>query len=379
MASNTMHISPPYPPTHAGIGLTPTNDVDTPITAVFLVLFLLSAITHMTILQINFRRGQKFLMSGMAFGFSFTRVITCIMRIVWASYPSNVKIALAAQIFVAVGTILLFLINMIFTSRLLRARHTWAWNTWIRNTFRVAYVSLFVGLIMIITVTVDRFFTRNPHVLRIDRVVQLVISTYFAVYAFMPIPLLALRLFLPPTPLTVQGRRRNAVEKFGTGRFRTKVRLVLFASLILTLGAAFRAGTEYKPRLVHDPAWYHNKYCFYFFDFTIEIIVLYVFAALRVDRRFIVPNATKAQGDFRAGGPGGMPVKGEEGARAVRWEWMRGWKGEWREWDVEGEDDVFLEAETAVNSSASGGVTPEVLSSREDVDVEMGATEFPTM
>ncbi|RAL61015.1 hypothetical protein DID88_010111 [Monilinia fructigena] len=67
MASNDTIMSPPYPPKYAGIGLTPTNDVDTPITApVFMILFLIAAIIHMTILQINFRRGQKFLMSGMA-------------------------------------------------------------------------------------------------------------------------------------------------------------------------------------------------------------------------------------------------------------------------------------------------------------------------
>ncbi|KAG4034746.1 hypothetical protein MFRU_002g00990 [Monilinia fructicola] len=374
MASNDTTMSPPYPPKYAGVGLTPTNDVDTPIAAVFMVLFLIAAIIHMTILQINFRRGQKFLMSGMAFGFSLSRVITCIMRIVWASYPNNMKIALAAQVFVAAGTILLFLINMIFTSRLLRAYHVWAWHIWIRTSFRVAYVSLFVGLIMIITVTIETFFTLDPQVLRVDRMVQLVVSTYFAVYAFLPIPLLALRLFLPPVHLIMEDKDRKSVEKFGTGRFRSKVRLVLLSSMILTLGAAFRAGIAFKPRPVDDPAWYHNKYCFYFFDFTIEIIVLYVYAAMRVDRRFIVPNATKMEGDFRAGGPGGMPVKGEEGARPVKWEWMRGWKGEWREWGVEGEDVIFVEgdAETVVNSNASGGVTPEAVASREDVDVEKG-------
>ncbi|CAD6445519.1 22cade39-10bb-4fd0-bdd9-eceb98af57d5 [Sclerotinia trifoliorum] len=248
-------MSPPYPQRNAIIGLTPTRNVDIPLSTIFMLLFLLAAIIHMTLLQINFRRGQKFLMSGMAFGFSFSRVITCILRIVWASYPTNIKIALAAQVFVAAGTILLFLINIIFTSRLLRAYHAWAWNPWIRNTFRAAYVSLFVGLIANISVLVENFFTLDAHVWWIDRVVTLVVSTYFAVYAFMPIPLLALRLLLP------RGKR---VEKFGTGSFRTKIRVVLFVSVLLTLGAAFRAGTAYRPRGIDDPAWYHSKACFIF-------------------------------------------------------------------------------------------------------------------
>ncbi|EDO03176.1 hypothetical protein SS1G_05656 [Sclerotinia sclerotiorum 1980 UF-70] len=285
MSLNATNMSPPYPQRNAIVGLTPTRIIDIPVSTIFMLLFLLAAIIHMTLLQINFRRGQKFLMSGMAFGFSFSRVITCILRIVWASYPDNIKLALAAQVFVAAGTTLLFLINIIFTGRLLRAYHAWAWNVWIRNTFRAA------------------------------------------------------------------------------------------------------AGTAYKPREIDDPAWYHSKACFYIFDFGIEIVVLYVYAAMRVDRRFIVPNATKVEGDFRKGGEGGMPVKGEEGERSVRWEWMRGWKGEWREWKVEGEKDEGIfsdtvreqkgrndveegETETAVGSNASGGVTPEVTGSREDVNVD---------
>ncbi|KAI9648847.1 hypothetical protein NHQ30_003488 [Ciborinia camelliae] len=201
-----MHMSPPYPPKNAGLGLTPTNHVDTPITSIFMILFLISAIIHMTILQINLRRGQKFLMSGMAFGFSFSRVIACIMRMVWASHPTNIRIAMAAQIFISAGTILLFLVNMIFTSRLLRAYHTWAWHPYIRTIFRLSYASVIMGLVTNLTVTIQSFYTLNPHILHIDHTVQLVVSTYFAIYAFMPIPLLALRLLLP---LNISSRNRK--------------------------------------------------------------------------------------------------------------------------------------------------------------------------
>ncbi|KAF7934581.1 hypothetical protein EAE99_003031 [Botrytis elliptica] len=367
-----MNMSPPYPPKSAVVGLTPTHPIDTPLTTIFMLLFLLSSIIHMSLLQINFRRGQKFLMSGMAFGFSFSRVITCALRIIWASYPSNIRLALAAQVFVAAGTILLYLINIIFTSRLLRAYHPWAWKHSVRTCFRVGYVSLFAGLIINISVLVENFFTLDPHILWTDRVIVLVVSTYFAIFAFAPIPLLALRLLLP----------RNQVEKFGTGKLRTKIRLVLGTSVLLTLGAAFRAGTAYVPRAIDDPAWYHGKACFYIFDFGIEIVVLFLFAVMRVDRRFIVPNRTKMQGDFRKGGLGGMPLKGKEGAGEVRWEWMRGFKGEWREWSVEGDDELFPErnikvedgeadVETAVGSNASGEVTPEAVGSRENVDIDV--------
>ena len=59
----------PYPPAVAGLGGQPNKNLDDPVSAVFLVLFIIGAVFHMTLLQINQRRGKKFLMSGMLFGF----------------------------------------------------------------------------------------------------------------------------------------------------------------------------------------------------------------------------------------------------------------------------------------------------------------------
>jgi len=42
----------PFAPTVAGMGLKPSVDVDVPISAVFLFLFVLGAVFHMTILQV---------------------------------------------------------------------------------------------------------------------------------------------------------------------------------------------------------------------------------------------------------------------------------------------------------------------------------------
>ena len=72
---------PPYPSTTAGIGGLPTINEDVPITAIFLTIYLSFAVANMTILQLNNRRGHKFLFSGMLFGFSMSRIMTCIIRI----------------------------------------------------------------------------------------------------------------------------------------------------------------------------------------------------------------------------------------------------------------------------------------------------------
>ena len=60
---------PPYAPKTAAVGGRPTVGVDVAICAVFLFLFACGAAGHMAILQINMRRGHKFLMSGLTFGF----------------------------------------------------------------------------------------------------------------------------------------------------------------------------------------------------------------------------------------------------------------------------------------------------------------------
>ena len=120
-------------------------------------------------------------------------------------------------------------------------------------------------------------------------ITRLVGSTYFAVAAFLPIPLVLLRVILP---------KKSRIEKFGEGRFRTKIFILLFSSAILTLGAAFRAGIAYVPRPRADPAWYHSKACFYIFNFTVEIIVVALYAIIRVDKRFHIPNGSHGPGDY---------------------------------------------------------------------------------
>lgn len=284
----------PFPPTAAGLGGTPTTTLDVPITAVFIAIFICLAATHMTILQVNRKRGHKFILSGLLFGFCMTRIVASTMRIVWSTRPKNIRIAIAAQVFVAAGVLLLFIVNLIFAQRIVRASHPqWAWAKWFSVGFKVYYVSIVLMLVALITCTVQGFYTLSTNTKRIDRDVQLVGMTYFATAAFLPIPLVLLRLLLP--------RKVEHVDKFGQGRFRTKIRVVVLASLLLTLGATFRAAVAYCPRPRDHPAWYHSKPCFYLFNFTIEVTVVTLFAAIRVDRRFHIPNGAHGAGAYSAG------------------------------------------------------------------------------
>ena len=129
-------------------------------TAVFLALFLGGAATHMTIFQLNRRRNHNFRLSLLLFGFCMARVVTCILRISSIALPHDISLAIAAQIFIVAGVVLIFVLNLLFTQRLLRASHPrWGWNPVVGAIFKALYGLIAVTIIMAIVVVVQQFYT----------------------------------------------------------------------------------------------------------------------------------------------------------------------------------------------------------------------------
>lgn len=292
MPASQHHQSPPYAPTTAALGGSPTVKVDVPICAIFMVLYILGAVAHMAIFKTNMKRGHKFIMSGMIFGFCMARIMTTMLRIVWATRPTNIRIAIAANIFVAAGVVLLFIVNLIFAQRILRAQHPHAgWGPFAHFGFIALYVLIVITLAMVIIGNIQSFYTLNLNTRRIDRDLILYGGTFYTVISFLPIPIALASLAFP---------RKQRTEKFGQGRFRNKIIILLAASTLLCLGAAFRVGINYaggkRPR--NHPAHYQDKACFYIFNFVVEILVIYLYIVVRVDKRFHVPNGSHGPGDY---------------------------------------------------------------------------------
>ncbi|MCJ1288108.1 hypothetical protein MMC26_007463 [Xylographa opegraphella] len=307
---------PPYAPPVAALGGQPTIGLDVPITAVFLFLFVCGAVSHMTIFQFNRRRGHKFLFSGAMFGFCMARSLTCIMRIVWAFRPTNVSIAIAASILVAAGVVILFLINLLWAQRILRAAHPRpGWHPLLSLAFTALYALLIASLVILIAFTVLSFYTLDPSKRQTAHGLQLYGGTLFAVIAFLPIPIVLAGIIVP---------HKSRVEKFGSGRFRTKVYILVAAAFLLSLGAWFRIGTSYLPPRPRDnPAWYQSKACFYVFDLGVEVVVIWLYILVRVDRRFHVPDGSKGPGDYsglvlRTSAQAGSDPAGGEGKTVTR-------------------------------------------------------------
>ncbi|KAI0206446.1 hypothetical protein F4808DRAFT_447709 [Astrocystis sublimbata] len=305
---------PPYiSTTVALVGGVPTLMVDIPIASVLLALFVASAAAHMAILHINKHRGIKFLFSGMLFAVCFLRSVALAMRIVWTMYPHTANVAIASGILTQCGCVIVFVVNLLFAQRVVRAYHPrFGWHPAAAVLFRFLIACAVASLVMIIAVTLQTFFTLDEEIRRADRIVQLFAGTYMAVLAFVPLPVVALAALIPRGE---QDQKQRPIEKFGAGRWRTKLWLLCITSALATLGAAFRVYTGYVPRPASDPAWYHSRGCYYSFNYVTDLLISTAYLFWRFDRRFVVPNGSKGPGDYGKNYSGGSDITRRGGRR----------------------------------------------------------------
>ncbi|KAL2017935.1 hypothetical protein VTK56DRAFT_1527 [Thermocarpiscus australiensis] len=282
---------PPYLPQTAQIGGIPTPIPDIPVSAVLLALFVLAAAAHMALFQANRRRGHNFAFSAVLFGFCAARVVALALRIAWAAHPGDADLSLAAAVFTSAGVLLLFVVNLVLVVRVLRAWHpAFGWSAPVRGGFRALVASVAAVLVMVVTCSVHSLFTLDAAARQREREVQLFSGVYLTVMAFLPVVVVLAAGVVP----------RKEVQEFGTGKMRTKAGLLLFTSVLLTLGAGFRAGANFAPRPAASPAWYHSRAAYYCFNYVIELLVLYTYAISRFDLRFYVPDGSSARRTYSA-------------------------------------------------------------------------------
>jgi hypothetical protein len=260
---------------------------------ILLLLFILAAAANMTVFRRNRQRSYKFLFSILIGVFCVARVAALALRIAWAAHPHDVRVALAAQIFTSAGVLILFVTNLVFAQRIIRAYHPFfGWSRGVKGLFVGLFGSAAVVLVMVVAVTVQGYFVgrgAGSRVRTVDRRVQLFCATYLAVYAFLPVPLVTAAAVVP---------RRTRIDKFGEGHFRTKFALLTCTASLLAVGAIFRAVVAYSSRPVEDPGWFHNRGCYYCFNYVIELVVVFTYALSRFDRRFHIPDGSSAPGHY---------------------------------------------------------------------------------
>jgi hypothetical protein len=240
----------------------------------------------MVIFQKNRKRDHKFLFSAMLFAFCMARVITCIMRIVWATMQRDIKVAIAAQIFNNAGVLIVYLVNLVFAQRVLRAMHPkLGWNTGFSHAFHVCYGLLFLTLVMVISATVLIFYTLDLHTIQACIDCQRAATIFLFVLTTAPLLLLGASFLLP--------RSTAREENFGVGTVKGKAVLLAVQACLATTISGFKLGTTWEsPRPLNDPAWYHSHAAFYCFGFMLEVAILAIYIFGRVDKRFHVPNGS---------------------------------------------------------------------------------------
>ena len=266
----------------------------------------------MGLFRFNLSRGRKFILSGMMFGFCFTRIMANTFRIIWACYPESVKLGIVAQVFVYAGIILLFIANLFFSQRIVRAQHPhFGWSKPFSIALPVLLVIIIGSILSLIVGVIYSFYTLNPYSLRAIRDIQIYGETLYAVIAFLPIPIV-----LTSVITRRLSKTKKSVDKFGAGTMRAKIAIILVSAFFLCLGACWRASVLYLPTTASTnpkEPWYFSKACFYLFDFTIEWCIAISWLALRIDKRFIIPNGAK--GPFSYGG--GFTFAGEPGNEKI--------------------------------------------------------------
>lgn len=267
---------PPYLPSTQAIGGTPTVGVDDPICAVLILLFAVVGVFHIT-WRVKQNEDHRSRLGFLLFIFSFVRSVALVLRIAWASRTTNINLAIAANVFTAAGVVILFIVNLIFARRVVNDYCRFGKHKAFDWALRFLIFCIAASIIMLITATVYSFFTLDAAKRLICRKIQLFGSTYLTLLAFLPIPAALLPLLFPNDV--------TRADPFLRRRLQAKTQLLLITAALLTLGAGFRCGTSFDARPLGHVTWFHHKAAFYCFNFAIEVIVLYIYAAARFDKR----------------------------------------------------------------------------------------------
>lgn len=282
----TSQQPPPYALNEAQIGGLPTVTDDVPPLIAFLIMFSASALVSIWLLEHHRRHhGHLSTIAIILFLFAGERVLTCILRLVWAYRLVHVQIALAAQVFVQAGVLLLYLMNLLLVKRI--------WVEQVPGVKLQDRLKMFLGLlsmctvstlIMVITSIIISVYTLDQGIITRCLDIQRAGETYFVLFATVPIPLLLIIQCLS------RDRSLRTVD-FDPPRIqsykRRKIAFVCLSTLLCLTNAGFKAGVVWMPvRPLFDPAWYHSRACLYAFVFGTELCVLLMCFVARADLMF---------------------------------------------------------------------------------------------
>ena len=168
------------------------------------------------------------------FGFCMARILTLTLRIVWARFPHDVSIAIAANIFVSAGILIMYILNLLFASRIIRAlQPTVGWHPALRIFFKVLYALIGCSLALVIVLTVMSSYTLDPKIKHEALWIQRGAVLYMFIFTLVPACLLAVALLLP---------KHTGAEEFGHGSMKTKIIILALGCCLTATISGFKLG-----------------------------------------------------------------------------------------------------------------------------------------
>jgi hypothetical protein len=294
---------PPFLPSGAPLGGIPEAKVDIPISAVFLVIYLLAGLTHAFIYNHNRKSVKtKFGPSRFIILFCIIRIATMSLRIAQTQDVLSINLLITARVFTTAGVLLLYLLNFVLSQRIMRSWHPrFGWSRTMSWAFIAFYLTVPLTLFALIGCFVDSIYALDTHTRTQDADVVKYGITYFLVVAAFPIPFIIVNWLIRKAKK--KERRDEPKEERHqcptmAGNATRSALVIMVAALLLVIGQIYRTGSGWaKPAPLLHPAWWDSKACFYVFEFVPEVLVIILYAVVRVDRLFFVPGKSGGEVD----------------------------------------------------------------------------------
>ncbi|KAJ0122639.1 hypothetical protein J7T55_003154 [Diaporthe amygdali] len=203
MSISSFFGGPPYPLNNAQIGGIPSVSIDMLPLAVFLALYAIAAVTSTLLTEIHRRKGHGRTIPVILFLFSGERVVACAMRIAWAFRPANVRIAVASQVLLQAGVLLLFLLNLILAERVLLDRDLGIRSRRCLKALLGTLSALTISaLVMVVVSIIVSVYTLDQNTIDRCRDVQRAAATYLLALAAAPVAMLVFAPLLSSVPVS---------------------------------------------------------------------------------------------------------------------------------------------------------------------------------
>lgn len=169
--------------------------------ALFIALFSIIAILHLTVFSINYYRGHYFWLSlGWVF-YAICRVLGFALRIVWSRDLTDCKVGITSEVFLIVPTVLIASFNLVLAQRIFTWRHPVGGSRRIFWTLMWILYALVAGVVAMTIVTsagLNIYLLSEANYARYKKVIMCT-SVLIIVYSLTAVGLILLAWLFKPT------------------------------------------------------------------------------------------------------------------------------------------------------------------------------------